>query len=77
MADGAMWPIGARDFLVLTSESTFNSEKPFDSDPNTFHDSFILVSTSVDSIYEDIIESRNGSVSGGLEDNEDQPTYVC
>ena len=67
-----MWPIGARDFLVLTSESTFNSDKPFDADPNTFHDSFILVSTSVDSIYEDIIESR----SGGLEDDPDQPTYT-
>jgi hypothetical protein len=71
IAYGAMWPIGARDFLVLTSESTFNSEKPFDEDPNTFHDSFILVSTSVDSIYEDIIESRSDN-----DENEDQPTYT-
>ena len=70
IAYGAMWPIGARDFLVLTSESTFNSEKPFDDDQNTFHDSFILVSTSVDSIYEDIIES---SVN---EEGDDQDTYT-
>jgi hypothetical protein len=49
----------------------FNSEKPFDADPNTFHDSFILVSTSVDSIYEDIIESQ--SEQNG---NDDQPVYT-
>lgn len=67
-----MWPIGARDFLVLTSEGTFNSERPFDEESDTFHDSFILVSTSVDSIYEDIIEAR----SQPDEDDGDQPTYT-
>jgi len=71
IAYGAMWPIGARDFLVLTSESTFNSEKPFDEGVNTFHDSFILVSTSVDSIYEDIIESQSGK-----EGADDEPVYT-
>jgi hypothetical protein len=71
IAYGAMWPIGARDFLVLTSESTFNSEKPFDDDPRTTHDSFILVSTSVDSIYEDIIESQSGN-----DGNDDDPMYT-
>lgn len=72
IAYGAMWPIGARDFLVLTSESTFNANNPFDEDVNAFHDSFILVSTSVDSMYEDIIESQ--SQSHGEEDEEAQYT---
>lgn len=52
LAYGAIWPVGARDFLVVTSEETYE----------TSHGSegFCIVSTSIDDICEEVEEDTNG-----------------
>lgn len=53
IAYGSIWPVGATDFLVITTECAFNSSNPACKNPHEIHDSFLIVSTSVDSILED------------------------
>jgi hypothetical protein len=53
IAYGSIWPVGATDFLVITNECAFNSNNPSSKNPHEIHDSFLIGSTSVDSIIED------------------------
>jgi hypothetical protein len=59
IAYGAIWPVGATDFLVVTNERAFNSTNPSSKNPHEIHDSFLIASTSVDSIIEDEEEKSN------------------
>jgi hypothetical protein len=51
---GAIWPVGARDFLIVTTEEAYNTEKD---------EGFIIVSTSVDDICEEVDEEENDDKS--------------
>ena len=48
---GAIWPIGARDFLLLTTEVNYNDDNE--------SDGFIIVSSSIDNICEEEEENEN------------------
>jgi hypothetical protein len=64
IAYGAIWPVGATDFLVITTECAFNSSNPACKNPHEIHDSFLIVSTSVDSILEDEEEKQEEEKEG-------------
>lgn len=71
IAYSAIWPVGATDFLVVTTECAFNSSNPGCKNPLEIHDSFLIVSTSVDSIIEDE-EEKNENIP---EDYENENKY--
>lgn len=63
IAYGAIWPVGATDFLVVTTECPFSADAPsvaLLNSPLDSHDSFIIASTSVDCVCEDEVEKANG-----------------
>ena len=49
MGYGPFWPLGLKDFLVVTSEESIND----------FHDGFVIASTSVDQLCEEIDDIDN------------------
>lgn len=70
IAYGAIWPVGATDFLVVTTECSFSADTlpTAHSNPLSSHDSFIIASTSVDSVCEDEVETcSNGSTKAAEE----------
>lgn len=69
IAYGAIWPVGATDFLVITTECAFNSNNPGCTNPHEIHDSFLIVSTSVDSIVEDEEEKHEENDSNDTKYN--------
>ena len=83
IAYGAIWPVGATDFLVVTTECAFSSESlPSSSNyPLGSHDSFIIASTSVDSVCEDEAENAStGDDAGDSKYNRSQlrlAGYTC
>jgi hypothetical protein len=73
IAYGAIWPVGATDFLVVTTECAFSADSPSHAllnIPLDAHDSFIIASTSVDSVCEDEVERANaGDENGSAEES--------
>jgi hypothetical protein len=65
IAYGAIWPVGATDFLVVTTECSFSGEGGVSgiNSPVGSHDSFIIASTSVDSVCEDEVETASNADS--------------
>ena len=64
IAYGAIWPVGATDFLVVTTECGFTAEGPPKKNSTDLHDSFIIASTSVDSLCEDEVEKVSTANEG-------------
>eukprot|EP00604_Paraphysomonas_vestita_P003738 CAMPEP_0174823708 /NCGR_PEP_ID=MMETSP1107-20130205/26973_1 /TAXON_ID=36770 /ORGANISM="Paraphysomonas vestita, Strain GFlagA" /LENGTH=180 /DNA_ID=CAMNT_0016047375 /DNA_START=111 /DNA_END=650 /DNA_ORIENTATION=- len=78
IAYGPIWPVGATDFLVVTTECAFNSSNPSCKNPLEIHDSFLIVSTSVDSIIEDeeeVEENENEEIEENKEKGENETKY--
>lgn len=69
IAYGAIWPVGATDFLVVTTECAFSGDGGATSlnSPVGNYDSFIIASTSVDSVCEDQVESASNPDSKTIE----------
>jgi hypothetical protein len=53
---GAIWPVGSRDFLIVTTEENYVANNADNSDENA---GFIIVSTSIDNIVEDVDADEN------------------
>ena len=53
---GAIWPVGSRDFLIVTTEENYVANSTQSTDENT---GFIIVSTSIDDIVEDVDADEN------------------
>ena len=52
LAYGAIWPIGARDFLLVTTEEPYGS---------SCEDGFVIVSTSIDDVCEEVNDEEEGA----------------
>jgi hypothetical protein len=60
IAYGSIWPVGATDFLVVTTEGSFNASHPGVQNPHDVHESYLIASTSVDNVIEDEVETAGG-----------------
>eukprot|EP00602_Paraphysomonas_sp_CaronLab_P002341 CAMPEP_0185032022 /NCGR_PEP_ID=MMETSP1103-20130426/19837_1 /TAXON_ID=36769 /ORGANISM="Paraphysomonas bandaiensis, Strain Caron Lab Isolate" /LENGTH=928 /DNA_ID=CAMNT_0027567755 /DNA_START=314 /DNA_END=3100 /DNA_ORIENTATION=- len=59
IAYSPIWPLGATDFLVVTTEASFDSAQPGVVNPMLVHDSFMIASASADSVCEDELEASS------------------
>jgi len=61
LAYRSIWPVGSRDFLLVTTTSDLEQDATTTVSPSTANRGFFIVSTSADSIVEDIDEGDDSS----------------